>query len=100
MSAKKNFKSDNPAMQFIGQSALVVTPTAVVPEVDAAPQPAVAVPMKPNPLYIETKSKRLNLLLQPSLYESIKKVAKKNKNSVNETIHQVLQDYINNISIK
>lgn len=43
----------------------------------------------------ETKSRRLQLIIQPSLYGRIKKQATNNKLSVNETIHQLL-----NISLK
>ena len=50
--------------------------------------------MKPNPLYIETKSRRLNLLIQPSLHERIKDIAKGRGASVNDMIHQILQDYV------
>lgn len=40
----------------------------------------------------ESKSKRLQLLLQPSLYTRIKDKAKKEKTSVNETIHNILNE--------
>jgi len=43
----------------------------------------------------ETKSRRLQLIIQPSLYSRIKKQATTSKLSVNETIHQLL-----NISLK
>jgi hypothetical protein len=50
--------------------------------------------MKPNPLFIETKSKRVQLLLQPSLFETMKELAAKNNKSFNEFVHLVFEDYI------
>ena len=45
---------------------------------------------KINPLYVETKTKRLQLVMQPSLYERVKAAADKEKLSVNEFIHRTL----------
>lgn len=97
MAAKKSFKNENPAMQFIGQGVVEPIPTAtekpgrsIPPMRQQDPSP----PMKPNPLYIETKSRRLNLLIQPSLHDRIKDIAKGRGASVNDTIHQILQDYV------
>lgn len=109
--AKKSFK-DNPALRFISSPEETPTPAQAVPEHAAgipAPIPgslvsgtanpgviapaAASVPMKPNPLYIETKSRRLNLLVQPSLHDRIKKIAQARGSSVNDLIHQILSDY-------
>jgi arginase family enzyme len=109
---KKSFKDDNPAMRFIsapGPTATAERPAAELgprrirpgspDEQEAGPLPAEAprqapsVPTKPNPLYIETKSRRLSLLVQPSLHEKIKKLASAKGQSVNDLIHQVLQEY-------
>lgn len=46
---------------------------------------------KVNPLYVETKSKRVNVLMQPSLHDKLKKLAKANNLSVNEFIHTILE---------
>lgn len=56
------------------------------------PQPMEKPPdgYKRNPLYIETKSRRLQLVLQPSLYERVKACAVASGLSVNEYIHQIL----------
>ena len=87
--ARKSFK-DNPALRFISPPAPDEEdmPAAALPEPAAAPYP-----VKLNPLYMETKSRRLNLLVRPSLHERIKKLAKSRKSSVNELIHQVLAEY-------
>lgn len=49
---------------------------------------------KINPLYIETKTRRLQLVLRPSLYDKVKKKAEKANLSVNEFIHRVLEKAI------
>jgi hypothetical protein len=80
--AKKSFK-DNlaPAMQFIS------TPVEERPQIDAPPEG-----YKVNPLYIEKKSKRLQLLIQPSLFGKVKARADREGKSVNELIHSILED--------
>lgn len=94
--AKKTFK-DNPALQFIN------TPTK---EPEGSPEePAgevkIGAELKPpegfkhNPLYIETKSKRVQLLMQPTLYAKIKAMADKEETSVNQLIHSILKSYTN-----
>jgi len=54
-------------------------------------KPDFPVPMKP--MYVEVRSKRLNLLLQPSLFTKLQKIAKKDGVSVNELIHRALSSY-------
>lgn len=45
---------------------------------------------KLNPAFIETKSQRLNLLVQPSVYKRLKKLATKKKQTVNGLINQII----------
>ena len=45
---------------------------------------------KVNPQFIEMKTQRINVLLQPSVSDRLKKLAKHNKTSVNETINQAI----------
>lgn len=84
---KKSFVNAlSPAMQFIS------TPQ----ENEAAEEingESPNVPMKPNPLYIETKSKRVQLLMQPSTYNKIKEIAEAQNKSFNEIVNQILIDY-------
>ena len=47
---------------------------------------------KVNPLYIETKSKRLQLLVQPSLLDKLKGKAKAEGRSVNDLVHSILEE--------
>jgi hypothetical protein len=54
-----------------------------------------SVPMKLNPLYVETKSKRFQLLLQPSVYNKVKELALASGISVNEFIHTTLEVRLN-----
>lgn len=79
---KKSFKDmDNPALQFIS-SAQQDEPTPAAPEAPAArPQPTQTA---------EVKSRRVQLVFQPSLYKRVKKAAKAAGLSVNEYVHQIL----------
>lgn len=89
MAQKKSFKAElNPAMQFIStpteeREADATTVTAPAPE-----------GYKVNPLYIEKRSKRLQLLVQPSLYDKIKAQADGEGCSVNDLIHRVLEEAV------
>lgn len=80
--AKKSFK-DNPALQFISTTEEPIT---------AATTEKPPKGYKVNPLYVETKSRRLQLILQPSLYSRVKKQAKAMGLSVNEYCHQILDE--------
>ena len=55
----------------------------------ATPEPASNPPMKR--LYVETKSKRVQLLMQPTLHKRLKKLANDNGLSFNEFIHSTLE---------
>lgn len=54
------------------------------------------VPMKPNPAYVETRSKRVQLLMQPSLHKGLLEVAQKKDVSFNEAVHEILSEYLKN----
>lgn len=84
--SKKSFKTDliNPAMQFISTPA--ERPATPALKTTDAPNG-----YKVNPLYIETKSKRLQLLVQPSLLEKLRSRAKAEGESVNNLIHSILE---------
>jgi len=62
-------------------------------EAPAADQSAAKAPegYKVNPMYIETRSKRLQVVLQPSLYEKVKAAADAQGVKVNSYIHAVLE---------
>ena len=46
-------------------------------------------------VYIEKKTERLQLLLQPSIKTALQKEAKKKHTSVNELINEILREYFN-----
>lgn len=82
----KDFRHiNNPALQFISEAE----PLEVEPEQKkkAAPKKEQAAPKK------ETKSKRLNLLIYPSVYKACKKKADTTGESINEVINTILKDY-------
>lgn len=83
--ARKTFKDNiNPAMQFITAPAEETEQTAASVK---APEG-----YKLNPLFVETKSKRLQLLIQPSLYDKLKAKAQSEGKSVNDTVNTILQE--------
>ena len=93
MAQKKSFKAElNPAMQFISTPAEETTTGA---REGAASTKDAPEGYKVNPLYIEKRSKRLQLLVQPSLYDKIKAQADAEGCSVNDLIHRVLEDAVN-----
>ena len=93
--SKKSFTDANPAMAFIStaeksEDFALTQPTKE--ELEA--KESSSVPMKRNPEYIETKSKRVQMLMQPSLYDAIKKEAKDKNISVNEMMHEILKNHV------
>ena len=110
MGKKKTFK-DNPALQFIsstpeGNSTAAHTQTDNTPRENLEalrerfsgadfPIPE-GIPQAPegykvNSIFLEKKSRRLQLILQPSLYEKVKEAAAQEDISVNEYVHRVLE---------
>ena len=95
--AKKSFKdSINPAMSFISQESIDraegETPTTEETIVKVKRPAKAPEGYKLNPLYIETKSERLQLLVQPSLKAKLKEKAKQEGTSVNDLVHSILED--------
>ena len=94
--SKKSFADANPAMAFIStaentEDFALTQPTKEELE---AKENSSSVPMKRNPEYIETKSKRVQMLMQPSLYDAIKKEATAKDISVNEIMHEILKNHV------
>ena len=86
--SKKSFMIENPAMQFI--SAPDEATGTERERTDRASYPPTG--YKVNPELIETKTKRLQLVLQPSLFAKIKETATAQGLSVNEYCHRVLAE--------
>lgn len=77
---KKTFQKEiNPALHFIDEQGKGEEKRPLKEE-------AVPEGYKLNPQYVETKSKRVHLLLQPSVHSRIKALAEKDNISVNEEI--------------
>lgn len=105
MAQKKTFKKDNPALSFISTPAEEVEGVASESETEklqgdgkltirSVQKHTVPEGYKLNPEYIETKSKRVQLLLQPSTVEAIKSLASKRGLSMNEAINEAIQEYL------
>ena len=91
--AKKTF-TGNPAMQFITPQE-PAEEEAPIRAREPKPKAASKKDLPPegyklNPKYVEVKSRRLQLVMQPSLYEKVKARAKAGGLSVNEYIHEIL----------
>ena len=88
----------------ISKSAANAPPTAAPAAAAPAAMPRKAgrprlvgeggVPVKPNPAYIETRSKRVQLLMQPSLHEGLRAEAAKREVSLNDLVHSVLEQFL------
>lgn len=89
----KKFNQPNveiaPELQFMSKETI-----AAVDGTESKPAATGKAPegYKLNPLYVEVKSKRVQLVLQPSLYERVKAAAVKEGISFNEYCHRLLDD--------
>ena len=101
--SKKSFTDANPAMAFIStakeqEDFALTQPTKEELETKLSEEPKAqtsnGVPMKKNPEYLETKSKRVQMLMQPSLYNAIKEKAEQSGISVNEMMHEILKNHL------
>lgn len=93
---KKDFKASvNPATMFINTQAEPETPPQPVkvekPKATAPETKPIKAPKKADSK--ETKSKRLNLLMQPSILEDFNKVAFMERTSMNDLINTMIKDY-------
>ena len=89
-------KTINPALSFMSKQEPAVEETKQAQEppiLEPTQEPAKDVKMKLSPLYIEVKSRRLQLVLQPSLYARIKKIAENKGRSINDLMHSILEAY-------
>lgn len=86
--AKKTFLG-NPALQFLSSAS----PAEREDSVPARPESPAAPPAgyRDDPRYVETKTRRLQLVLQPSLYERVRACAAAQGLSVNEYVHRALE---------
>ncbi len=90
---KKSFKNNiNPAMQFI---STVEEPEVVEqPVVEKKTSEVIPEGYKVDYRFVETKSRRLSLLVQPSIHDKLKKGAAASGKSLNEYIHSLLEEAV------
>lgn len=97
MTPKKSFKRSEPALAFMSGA----TAEAPAPKKATAKKPAPRAPEKKEapegyrvaPQYVETKSRRVQALIQPSVYEAVKAKASSLGISTNEAINEALRQY-------
>lgn len=91
---KKSFM--NAAMQFITMPAEAEQePTTTTPAPVQAQEAQAGTPphgYKTNPLYVETKSRRVQLLIRPSLHAKVKARAQEDKRSFNDMVNLLLEE--------
>lgn len=98
--AKKNFKQNNPALTNPALAFISTPATEAEVQEEQPAQNAIKPTAKPpegykrNPEFIEVKSKRVQLLLQPSIVDAIKALAKEKGLSMNEAINEAIQEYL------
>lgn len=100
--AKKGFTQDtesfisNPTMGFISKESVeaVEGKEAPVAQASKVRPPKAPEGYKLNPEFIETKSKRVQILIQPSVHDAIKEKAKAMGISTNEAINEALRQYV------
>lgn len=108
MSRKKSvLKDDNPAMNFISSAsidddeAVDNDEAAIIENLDleeaesgTATRKAAPEGYKLDPRYIEKKTKRVQLIMQPSLYSRLKEAAESEGESINNFIHDLIASYL------
>lgn len=90
--SKKTFKSkleeiENPVLKFISTDSNKE-------QIERKDPNKITPPPEGYKVVPESRSKRLQLLIQPSLYNRIKERAKTNGTSVNDTIHSILNETV------
>lgn len=97
MNAKKSFKDSisNPAMQFISITEEEHEQKEAIEEVTPLKEVNLKEEMnenyKINYKYVEKRNKRVQMLMQPSLYEKVKNRATQNGRSVNDELHLIIE---------
>lgn len=97
MNSKKTF-ANTPAANFIStvgdddkqncQNSSFETPRGTGSH---SPQADVPEGYKIDPRFVEKKSRRVQLLFKPSVYDAAKRIAAENGKSVNDYIHSIIE---------
>lgn len=86
--AKKTFiNKDNPVMNFISQPSIDAVDGKKPAGNRKAPEG-----YKLNPEFIETRSKRVQILIQPSLHREAKRASEELGISLNDFIHRAIEE--------
>lgn len=94
MASKKGFKLKQEVSSFFFQQEEPAPEEILQEEVKTKTRPAPEDELQGRPEESrETKSRRLQLLVYPSIYKALEKEAKKRKISVNELINRVLEKH-------
>lgn len=109
MAKKKTFiaEGDNPALQFMS-APLNIRKAEPAAAAGATQKPAAAGRKKTtapegykvNPEYVEKRTKRVQLVLQPSLYEELKGYSDKLGLSLNDLAHRTFSALINHEEVQ
>lgn len=98
MTTKKSFTQSSPAMAYINIPEGEVEDTADEAQADTTKKTTIKAKPRAKsskvmitPKDAETKSRRVQILLQPSVYEAVKQLAEDNNTSVNDTINTILK---------
>lgn len=91
MGKSKSF-TGNPAMNFISQESIDKVEGTQAPATTPTGGKKAPEGYRLNPEYIETRSKRVQLLVQPSLYAEVQAISTQLGISVNDFIHRALKE--------
>lgn len=94
MAKRKDFTTANPAMSFISPESIEAVDGKPATSSKGKKRKKAPEGYKPNPEYIETKSKRVQILVQPSVHEAVKAKARAEGISTNEAINEALREYV------
>lgn len=82
-------EGSNPALSFISSESIAAVEGAAPLQADTDTPPE---GYKINPKFVEIKSKRVQLVLQPSLYTRVKEASEAAGLSLNEYVHRLLDE--------
>ena len=99
MTRKNTDKIANPfeeeAKKYLSKETIEAVDGKNTAQNNASPEPKNIDYKQSKVVYIEKKTERLQLLLQPSIKTALQKEAKKKHTSVNELINEILREYFN-----
>jgi Ribbon-helix-helix protein, copG family. len=91
MADKKRFAGDNPAMQFISR---VPTESVLEDTGHSNGDGGANIQGANSPMRPETRSKKMQILMQQKLYHRLRRLAEQQGASVNELIHRAVTSFV------